>query len=580
MNEQLTIQTERVDDVPLLIGHMERMGLAALLDTSFPPHGNRTGMSLGWVSVVWLAHLLSHGDHRLNQVRPWAAGLATTLQALLPCPVRPTDLTDDRLALVLRSLSDDAHWAAFEAACTQQTLRVYDLHPTTVRLDSTTASGYWQVSDDGVFQFGHSKDHRPDLPQVKVMLASLDPLGMPVAVDVVAGQHTDDPLYLPIIARVRTSLGRRGLLYVGDCKLGALGTRAVLAQHGDHYVCPLGSLQLPPAALNALIETALSTPLELRPITRMQADGTLEYLALGTEVAVELTSQTTTQASVTWTERRILVQSLRAQAAAIQGLHARLTAAEQALATLVVARRGKERPTTPAALDAAIQQILATHKVAGLLSITPQATAHTRVIRPYRGQPARTLTTYTLALTSHRDLPAIASAEARLGWRVYATNRPATELSLTQTVLAYREEYLIERSFARLKGSTLSLSPVYLSRDDHTIGLIRLLTIGLRVLTALEYGIRQQLQAEGTTLAGLYAGQPNRTTNRPTAERILEVFRNLTLTIVDLPEQIIHHLTPLSPIQQRLFALAGLDPGWYDRLTGHSFKPLGEIREQ
>ena len=44
------------------------------------------------------------------------------------------------------------------------------------------------------------------------MQAVLDPLGMPLATDVVSGERADDPLYLPCIARVQASLGRRGLL--------------------------------------------------------------------------------------------------------------------------------------------------------------------------------------------------------------------------------------------------------------------------------------------------------------------------------------------------------------------------------
>ena len=222
MSEQPTILTERVDDVPLLLAQITRMGIPTLLDAHFPPHGNRQGLSLGWVCALWLAHILSRADHRLNRVRPWADQLQITLNAHLPNALRPTDLTDDRLADVLRALSDDTAWAAWEGAMNQQLLRVYDLHPTTVRMDSTTASGYWDVTEDGLFQFGHSKDHRPDLPQIKLMLATLDPLGLPLAADVVPGQRTDDPLYLPIIARVRASLERTGLLYVGDCKLGAL----------------------------------------------------------------------------------------------------------------------------------------------------------------------------------------------------------------------------------------------------------------------------------------------------------------------------------------------------------------------
>jgi transposase len=278
---------------------------------------------------------------------------------------------------------------------------------------------------------------------------------------------------------------------------------------------------------------------------------------------------------VTWIERRLLVRSHAQAAAQSRGLARRLERAEVELAEVLVARRGKVRPATPTDLDAAVAAILTAQQVTGLLTVTTQATAHVRTIRPYRGQPAREETTYDLALTTTRDPQAIAAAEARLGWRVYATNRPAEQLSLAQAVLAYREEYLVERSLGRLKGAPLSLRPVYLSRDDHTTGLIRLLTIGVRVLTVLEYAIRQRLVGTPAAVSGLYAGQPTRATARPTAERVLEAFCNLTLTVVHLPGQIIRHLTPLSALQQRLLALAGLDPVCYSRLTVHSAEPPG-----
>ena len=186
-------------------------------------------------------------------MEPWAEQRLQTLRGATGQHVHPLDLSDDRLAAVLEALSDDAHWQAFEGALTQQLLRVYDLQPERVRLDRTTASGYWRVTEDGLFQFGHSKDHRPDLPQVKVMLSVLDPLGLPVATDIVPGQRADDPLYMPAITRVRESVGRRGLLYVGDCKMGALETRAFLQAGGDSYLCPLAEVQLPPRVLEAYL---------------------------------------------------------------------------------------------------------------------------------------------------------------------------------------------------------------------------------------------------------------------------------------------------------------------------------------
>lgn len=91
--------------MPLLLAHVERLGPVEVLDAHFPAHGNHRGLSLGLICLVWLAHILSRADHRLNRVRSWAEQLQTTLNTALPAPLRPTDLTDDRLADVLHSLS-------------------------------------------------------------------------------------------------------------------------------------------------------------------------------------------------------------------------------------------------------------------------------------------------------------------------------------------------------------------------------------------------------------------------------------------------------------------------------------------
>jgi transposase len=212
MDEIPRIITERVDDIPLLLEQMQRMGLPTLLDTHFPTHGNWTGLSLGWVSTIWLSAILSRGDHRMVHVEPWVSQRLYTLGATTAQTVTCADFTDDRLEIVLRRLSDDTRWAAFEAALNQYTIRVYDLHTQRVHVDSTSASAYATVTERGLFQFGHSKDDRPDLPQIKVMQAVLDPLGMPLATDVVSGERADDPLYMPCIERVQASLGRHGLL--------------------------------------------------------------------------------------------------------------------------------------------------------------------------------------------------------------------------------------------------------------------------------------------------------------------------------------------------------------------------------
>jgi transposase len=154
MAESLTMISERGDEIPLLLAQLERMGLQPVLDAHVSTHGNGMGLRLGWVTVIWLTHIRSQADHRLNHVEPWAEQRLHTLRG---------------------------------------------------------GTG----------------------PQVKVMRSALEPLGLPVATDIVAGQRADDPLDIPAIARVREGRGQRGLLSVGDGTLGAVEPRAVVQAGGD-----------------------------------------------------------------------------------------------------------------------------------------------------------------------------------------------------------------------------------------------------------------------------------------------------------------------------------------------------------
>lgn len=281
MNERRTVINERVDDIPVLQAQVQRMGLPSLLDEHFPTHGNWQGLSLGWVTGIWLTHLLSEGDHRLNHVAPWVKKRLWTLRRSPEQPVHTLDVTDDRLELVLLALRDDTRWEAFASALNRHVLRVYALQPERVHGDSTSASGYWTVTADGWFQFGHSKDHRPDLPQVKIMQAVLDPLGMPLATDVVSGERADAPLYLPTITRVQESLGRRGVRSVGDGKMAARETRALLQTCGDFSLGPLPAVQRAPDAMEAVLHPVWTGQPPRTPVSREQENGTQAQIAEG-----------------------------------------------------------------------------------------------------------------------------------------------------------------------------------------------------------------------------------------------------------------------------------------------------------
>src|SRR6266516_3148749 len=234
----LVIITERGDDVALLIGQMVKMGLPEVLDRHIPRHWRQRRISWGWTAVIWLAYILTEGDHRKVSVETYLKGMYHTLSRLTAQVIEPLDLSDDRLSHLLKHLSKPAYWHAIEHELNARSIEIYDLSQAVIRCDATTVSGDHEVTEGGLVQFGHSKDD-PTRPQIKVMMGSLDPLGMPLSTDVLSGERADDGLYIPIMERIRTGLKTTGLLFVGDCKMSALETRAYLARHQDFYLSPL-----------------------------------------------------------------------------------------------------------------------------------------------------------------------------------------------------------------------------------------------------------------------------------------------------------------------------------------------------
>jgi transposase len=376
MAEELTLTHERVDDIPLLIGLAQKLHLPEVLDRHLGNHGNHQGLSNGWLATVWLAYILSESDHRKSSVEEWAWQHRQMLERLLGQPIRRTEFNDDRLGIVLRRLSQQAAWEAIEDDLWQATVDVYDLEVTSVRLDSTTTYGYHTLTEDGVMQYGHSKDHRPDLPQLKLMAAAAEPSGHLLACDVHPGQAADDPLYRPLLTRVRQMLGRSGLLYVGDSKMAALATRADIVAHGDYYLMPLPLTGETAQQVEAWIDAVVDGE---QTVTLIWDEKGL--VGGGYEFERPMSAEVDGK-PVTWTERVQVVRSLALAERESQQLEQRLAKAEAALRALTPPPgRGRRPYRDEAALQTAVSHVLERYGVTGLLQVTWQREEETGMKR-------------------------------------------------------------------------------------------------------------------------------------------------------------------------------------------------------
>jgi transposase len=560
-------RVERVDDVPVLLATLVRLKVAETLDSHFPSgHRWKGELTFGDVVCVWLAYITSQGDHRLCSVQDWAAANLHTLQACLGKVVRPLDCHDDRLANILDHLASDGPWQDFEADLNRHTVRVYNLNTDLFRVDTTTASSYVEVlSQLGLFQFGHSKG-RSDLPQIKVPMATLDPLGMPVTAFVVPGNCADDPLYVPEIKKVQQAFGTGGKTYVGDCKMAALATRAYVASTGDYYLCPLSEAQLPREELLGLLQPYWQGQQGLVRVYRpAEDDAEQELVAEGFCLDVPLQCDVDGKV-VRWTERRWLVRSLAYAGGQHEQLGRRLQAATEQLEGLNQRKQGKKRLSAEEMAKAA-EDIVKKQRVQGMLSWQVQTTTHTRKVRAYGDRPGRTDREQEHHLEVSLCQEEVERAKREMGWRGYAANQ--VELNLAGVVWGYRGQNRLEGNWPRLKGQPLGLEPMYLQSDRRVLGLVLLLSLGLRLLSLLEWVVRKKLHESGQRLKGLYPGQPGRQAHSPTAELLLKAFKGVSLAIVEVTGQSVAMLPPLTSLQQSLLALWDLPSDLYLRLSLH-----------
>jgi len=385
--------------------------------------------------MVWLSHILSEANHRMNQVQEWAMRRQEIVRGCGLKTFEARDMTDDRLADVLHALSSDIHWSAFEQELMENLVRVYDLQNGCVRVDTTSVKRYAEVNEEGLLQLGHSKDHRPDLAQLKLVLASLDPLGMPLATEVLSGEHADDPVYLPIIARVREGLGKEGLLYVGDCKMAALQTRASIHEKKDFYVCPLSSLHVPQEQLRREVDDMRKKEISIRKVERLTEKNEPLCSAQGYETSQELTADVNGHMQ-TWTERRFLIQSTSGAQAAHHFLRGRVEKAEQALQDLLVRKQGKLLRKTRREIEEAIQEVLKKFHVEDFLEVIVHEEIQEHPVRAYRGKIAPPRQDIIFTISSERKEKAIAYEISHLSWRAYATNQVKELLPLEQAIEA------------------------------------------------------------------------------------------------------------------------------------------------
>lgn len=567
--------TERVDDIPVLIGELEKSELSNYLDQYFPDHGNWQGLSGGKVTVGFLTFLLSCSDHRLNRVESWVKSRLHTFRHCLDNQeLTEKDFTDDRLGALLDRYSDEKQWQMFEQSHNANMLKVYDLSTKdeAIRLDAMIVQSFRAEGEN--FKKGHSKQHRSDLPQLKAMVATLDPLSMPLHSVIVSGNRADDPLYLEAIAGLNPDLLAEHQLFVGDAKLGSFDNRSSMQQQGYRYLCPLSKNQCSAVQLASYLE---QRPTELVVIE--EATNDLANPAAVKAKAFEIEEQRyCKKLDLTWTERRLVVYSRAYAESLMLKFDHRIDKTVQQLNELLIAKQGKKKLETIAAIKNAVATLLKKNRVTPFFKVTISSQVEEIAVRKYGNRPAGIRQQISFSLQFELNTEAIEQHRQNLGWRVYATNCDQEKMTTKDCILCYRQEYRIEHKFNELLNKFTALVPVYLQKDHRVKTLIRLSLLALKFVSTIQHQVRKGLKDTGQKIKELYPGNSGRATAKPTTKMILEAFQNIDLVILPFDNQTIIKVSRLKPVQLQLLKLLGLKSEIFTDLEQISFSgfDLGE----
>ena len=545
----MQVHSEQLGDLAIIASILRTNDVIEKVDRYFPTHGAWQGPSFGETIFVFLLYIISEADHRLYKIEEWVSNREEVLRWLAKNDsLESKHFNDDRLGILLEKFAG-TKYDNFHKEHLNGLISFYDLSVKTVRADSTKIDSFRKRF--GLFQRGHSQNNkRVDLAQIKTMMVTLDPLALPIANINVGGNRVDDQLYKPAIEQAwNQGLPQKGLLIVGDTKLGNSENFTFIAKD-NYYLCPLSKKQYSTESLDQSIAWIEEEQKEEIPIYRSTEKEEKEIIAYGVELPSKLI--VSKEGGFKHYQRQLLVRSLDLERVQKENLIERCTKAREALHQRFVPKRGRKTLREEKDAEAFIEQILKKYKVAHLLNIELLAPASAKDNNGYK-------------IRTSLDKAAYDKDYRRCGWRCYATNTDKKDFDLSDLIQCYRKEFRIEQQFHYLLNKCTALKPIYLSKENRILALIRILLMALQFVALIQHTIRKNISTrEQKYLTNLIPGNPERKVFNPTTTMILNIFKAIHLVRIRLPDKnLVFEISELSEIQRQVLDLLNLESKIY-----------------
>ena len=538
MSQEVQYQTERLDHLGIVAGVCQEAGIAQWLDKQAGQ--DRRSVSVGKATVAMVLNGLGFSNRQLYLVPQYFEN--KPVEHLLGEGITADMLNDDCLGRTLDWLYEHDVTTLFAGLALQARQR-FGIQAQHLHIDTTSfsVSGAYTSQEEGApvplaITYGYSRDHREDLKQWMLALATTHDGDVPIFLRPLDGNSSDKEQVSAAVKQVMTQL-REQLPQEQEQRIAVFDSggysEANMKSYNDANIWWISRVPETSTAAKTALEEEYE---DWQPLS----DGSGDYVVRIMELPQGK-------------ERWVIVRT-----------HAHLLAAKEQMEKKVKkTQQDWEKRLWHLSKQAFACQTDAQEAWKQAMKGKPSwlmATFTWKAQGQYqqRGRPKKEATPdqtlWYLVPKLEVDQQAISSLARNKAGFIVATNiLDEQRLSHEHVISTYKEQSGVERGFRFLKDPFFLASSVFVKKPERVIALSFIMVLCLLVYRLAEQLLRRQLVATEQTVPN----QIKKPTNRPTMRWIFQCFEGIDLLHIRMGSSFQTQVLGLQALHQQILRLLG-----------------------
>ena len=538
MSQEVAYQTERLDHLGIVAGVCREAGIAEWLDVQAGEQ--RRSVSIGTATVAMILNGLGFSNRQLYLVPQYFEN--KPVEHLLGEGITADMLNDDCLGRTLDWLYEHDVTTLF-AGLALQARRRFGIAAKHLHIDTTSFSvngDYASLSEDDpvpiAITYGYSRDHRQDLKQWMLALATTHDGDIPVFLRPLDGNSSDKEHLSAAVKTVMTQL-REEFPEEEEQRIAVFDSggysQANMKSYNEAKIRWIS--RVPETSTTA--KTALE---EVNGEWKQLSDGSGEYLVRTMDLSQGK-------------ERWVIVRTKAGELAAKEQIEKKVKRIQEQWEKRLWHLSNQEFSCEKDAQQAWKQAMKG--KPSFLIA---SFTLHEQGHYQQKGRPKKDATpdqtAWQLVSTLSVDTPKIEVLTRKQASFLVATNiLDEQSLSHERVFLTYKEQGGVERGFRFLKDPLFLASSVFVKKPERVMALSFIMVLCLLIYRLAEHVLRCQLAQTSQTIPN----QVNKPTNRPTMRWIFQCFEGIDLLHIRLGSSFQTQILGLQPLHQQILRLLG-----------------------